>query len=450
MMQHQVEDILEKVLNTLFQVVAVYACDRLKVQKKYYEVYWWFERRNKILEEEVRVFLKKRELEISIANINETPQLQNSLAIDEYDAVYKVTQYYWDSYQYHNTNYINDILEKLKLKEEDLIFFFNKLSPHIKSKSKLDFVDITGFIEKYTLSAFVEKDRLIKTLFKYFQIIYELKYENISLSKMSLQQNFLDLIKIIPYQSITSRSSIVSEDNYETEMGDRQYAQLLTPFDFREGALVDSIVNFIFQHLCDLFKFEKTQNQPCVFNLWRYHKAAFCSQTEQNSAPSFNSAKNYSIDKNEHYVRLNECVNIIKNLLAALPTEQSRIFESCKNTTTMESLLLSIIYANFIQKYDLEDAKKNPEYDLKEVYSWPLKHNSVKLRAFFKYLEKEFNDLGFQTELLIHNNADECLLTLKGESEGRAKILTSLSGKPINGNNVRSRFRNHENFFNFE
>ena len=38
MMQHQVEDILEKVLNTLFQVVAVYACDRLKVQKKYYEV----------------------------------------------------------------------------------------------------------------------------------------------------------------------------------------------------------------------------------------------------------------------------------------------------------------------------------------------------------------------------------------------------------------------------
>lgn len=454
MTQHQVEDILEKVLNTLFQVVAVYACDRLKVQKKYYEAYWWFERRNKIIEEEIRIFIRTRGLGISGVDGNECARLQDSLDINEDDVVYKITQYYWDSYQYHNTDYIGDFLDNIKLTEKDLILFLNQVTRRVRKRERWSFVEITEFSERYVFSTFVGKERLINTLFKYFQIIYELKYEGISLSGDDLQEKILDLIKIIPYYSITSRSSIASTNIYQTEMGERQYAKLLVPFDFREGALVDSIVHFIFQHLCDLFKFDKIQDQPSIFNLWRHHKAEYLSQIEANSELSseFSRDYDYSIDKNEHYIRLNECVNIIKKLLAALPIEQSRIFESCKNTATMEPLLLSIIYANFIQQYDLEEANKNPECDLKEVYSQPLKHKSVKLKAFFKYLEKEFNKLGFQTELLIHNNADECVLIIKGESiiEGTAKILVSLSRKPINGNNVRSRFGNHENFFTFE
>ena len=208
------------------------------------------------------------------------------------------------------------------------------------------------------------------------------------------------------------------------------------------------MIHFIFQHLCDLFKYDFTQEKPSNFDLWRYHKAEYLSQIEADleSSPDLLGDYDYSLDQHEHYARLNECVNIIKSLLSGLPKEQSIIFDSCKNTTMMEPLLLSIIYANFIQQYDVVHAKENLDSDLRETYGLPLEHNSEKLKAFFKYLKKGFEDIGFQTELVIHKNADVCFVTLKHNGNR----LPNLSNKPMNGNNIRSRFNKHRNFFNYE
>lgn len=438
----EVDLILENVLNTLFQVVAVYACENMKVQKKYPEVYLWFLRRKTIVEEEIRNFLRVKRPELFDKNSNEYIGLQNNLEKSEDYAVYKLSQYYWDIFQYHDVSYIDNYLEIINISKDDLMEFLKPLAHQFTKRLGIsDFTDVDDFNKKYLFSAFLGKERLIKTLFKYFQIIYELKYNEIKLSPTSLGVKFLELIDNIPYYSIVSRSSIATSNTYLTELGKKRYATLHTPFNFQQGALVDNIIHFIFQHLCDLFKFDKLKGENSNFDIWRPHKAAFGAVSAGTS-----SGKSSNADRDEHYSRLNECVNIIKVLLHGLSVEQSQIFESCQNTASMEALLISILYAYFIDEYDREHLDKNLKSSPSEMYGKPLVHNSKKLKAFFNYLGKEFEDIGFDPEVKIESNADKCTLTLKASG----KILTNLSNKDMDGNNIRSRFKNHKIFFNYE
>ncbi|MCH7390367.1 hypothetical protein [Acinetobacter dispersus] len=438
----EVDLTLENVLNTLFQVVAVYACENMKVQKKYPEVYLWFLRRNTIVEDEIRNFLRVKRPELFDKNSNEYIGLQKNLEKSEDYAVYKLSQYYWDLFQYHDVSYIDNYLEIINISKDDLMKFLKPLARQFAKRLGIsDFTDVDEFNKKYVFSAFLQKERLIKTLFKYFQIIYELKYNEIKLSPTSPGVKFIELIDNIPYYSIVSRSSIATSNTYLTELGKKRYATLHTPFNFQQGALVDNIIHFIFQHLCDLFKFDKLKGEKSNFDIWLPHKAAFGAVSAGTS-----SGKRSNADRDEHYSRLNECVNIIKGLLHGLPVEQCQIFESCQNTASMEALLISIIYAYFIDQYDREHLDKNLKSSPSEMYGKPLMHNSKKLKAFFNYLGKEFEDIGFDPEVKIESNADKCTLTLKAGG----KILTNLSNKDMDGNNIRSRFKNHKFFFNYE
>lgn len=447
MSSRKVGFVLENVLNTLFQVVAVYACEQLKAQKKYYEVYWWFKRRNDIVEDELRKFVEKNNFKI--ANDGTNCEYQGGDG-EEYinEVVSKLSQYYWDLFGYHDVTYIDEYLESINISKEDLMVLLKPLAHEFRKRLTADFIDATEFSERYVFSAFLVKDKLIKTLFKYFQIIYELKYDEIRLSTTSLQVKFLELINIIPYYSIFSKSSIAAQNKYLTEMGEKRYATLHTPFNFLEGALVDNIIHFIFQHLCDLLTFGELKGEKNTFDIWLYHKASLRAALDVTSkaGSSMGSQSDFLIDRDEHYSRLNECVNIIKNLLQSLPEGRSKIFESCQNTASMEALLISIIYAYFIDQYDREHLDENLKSNVSELYGKPIEQNAKKLKAFFYYLGKEFEDVGFEPEVKIDGNADKCSLTLKSGG----KILINLSNKTMDGNNIRSRFKNHKLFFNYE
>lgn len=433
MHQGQKVEISKKLLKVIFRVVTLYASESLKAQSLYPDVYYWFEKCNKVLESDVRNFLhekaKKNFLDINLGNFS--PSIDMSLS--EEDIIFIFSQYYWDYYQHEVFDYNKALFKELGLMKQDVDNFIYKTGVKLKYKFNFSEIRKIKFIKKYHLSGFVGKDRFIRVVFQYFKLLYLIESENELFDGEKCLTDFFKLIKEIPYYSIISRSSIVEFKTYPTRMGKRYFSKLQLPMDVQPEALADNIIHFIFQYISETLYFTQLREEPCNFDILRFHR--------EFNFYDFGMIEDldFSAKDSEHYHRLDGCILIVENLLKSLPQNQRQIFTNSKNEVSeIAPLLLSILFANSIRKFDLEVASFREDSDLTEAYALPIRSTSKKIKNFLPFLEREFKGRGLDVQSFYTGNADECLLYIM---QGK-KILMTISGK-----NIKDNFKNHRKFF---
>lgn len=435
MKQAQKVQIYRKLLRAIFRVMSLYACEKLKAQSRYPDVYCWFEKYNDFIEKETRSFLHQNCKNTSV-KIDKMPLGSSiDLSLNYEDIVFIFVQSYWDSYQYQVFDYNKALFKEIGLEKDQYIDFVNQARMKLDTHFFIDYNKRIKFTQEYNLSAFVSKDRFNNALFQYFKLLYLLESEDRLFESINLDTEFLKLIKIVPYFSITSRSSIVGFKSYPTSMGKKYYSELRLPLGVQAGALADNMIHFTFNYLSELFYFKELRDEPCNFDGIRIEKLILGYSEEDRELDC--------IEKEiEHYQRIDECINIIENLLHSLPIKQRKIFTNNKEELNeITPLLFSILFANFIRKYELESKERSDHDDLAEIYRLPLKSTSKKIKAFYKFLEKGFGDINISPKFIHMNNADNCELYL---IESNNTELIHMSGK-----NIKDNFSNHKKFFKY-
>lgn len=444
---HQLQkiDIFKKLLKVIFRVATLYACESLKAQSKFPDVYSWFEKRNNILEGEIRGFLREYATKTSVKIDKRFSGLFLNLDMTEDEVVFIFAQYYWDSYQFQVIDYNEALVKDLGLEKNKIIAFFQNFTKEMYIKFGSGFIDKTEFMQHYHFSAFVGKDRFIRVLFQYFKLLSLLEDKNLMYVKNDIFLEFFKLIREIPYHSIISRSSISEFKTYPTYMGKKYYTKLQLPLDVNNCALVDNIIHFIFQNITQSFYFELLKDEPCNFDILRFDKLINKDDLEEESELGFNEDDDFNIDfstfGSEFYERLDGYISIIENLINSLPQTQRQIFNHKKeDPNDIAPLLLSVLFANFIRKYDLDLARIKEDGELREVYELPLECNAKKIKSFYKFLEKGFLDVNLHALFNHMNNADNCQLYLMNGN----KEFINMCGK-----NIKDNFSNHKKFFNY-
>lgn len=270
MYQVQKTDIFKKLLKVIFRVVTLYASESLKAQSKYPDVYRWFERCNKLLEEEIRIFLhmNSKNTSVKIDTIHLDPSI--NLSLNEEDIVFIFAQSYWDSYQYEVFDYNKALFKELGIEKDQFKNFSHQTQMKLYSRFYLDSYEKIEFSKKYNFSAFVGKDRFTKVLFQYFKLLYLTENNSQLYKNIDLSAEFLKLIKIVPCFSIKSRSSIAGYKTYPTKMGKKYYAEFKLPLGVQAGALVDNMIHFIFNYLTELFYFKELRDESGNFDINLY------------------------------------------------------------------------------------------------------------------------------------------------------------------------------------
>lgn len=439
----QNETMFKEILANLFRLVVMYSCERIKVQNKFPEIYQWFEENNKTVEYEIKQFLRKNVKNLHIKIKKHSKHQTINLDSTEADIIYEFTQYFWDYYQYQDVQYNRTLFSDFELKEKIVTDFFIKIF-HKLSSSKESGTTLEQFIEfseKYAYSSFVAKERVTQSIFKYFQIYAELTNPDVRLGTHELRAKFIELLKQIPYYSIFGRSSITGYSTYKTVMGKRYYSTLRTPLDFAPGTLVDNLLHFLFQHLIELFYFEYLYHDPQNFNAKKASgiledRATFTQRCDD---------------------RLDECNNIMKLLLQAWPKEQHLVYRSVKDESSIIPFLRSILYVNFLEQYQKE---LNSGIELNEVVVEKKKSRTDaearnQIEAFFKFLEKGFEEMSFMVKLNLENDKTDAWsiklfdhLEKEGEkTAGKIEILE------WNWSAIRSMYDKHKKdkkLFNYE
>ncbi|MFW1955177.1 hypothetical protein ACG91D_06235 [Acinetobacter guillouiae] len=433
MKQAQKVQIYRKLLRAIFRVMSLYACEKLKAQSRYPDVYCWFEKCNVLLEKETRSFLQQNCKNTSV-QIDKMPLGSSiDLSLNFEDIVFIFVQSYWDSYQYQVFDYNKALFNEIGLEKDQYIDFVNQTQMKLYAQFFIDYDERIKFTQEYNLSAFVGKDRFNNTLFQYFKLLNLLDSKDQLIESTDLDPEFIKLIKIVPYFSITSRSSIVSFKSYPTSMGKKYYSELKLPLGVQAGALADNMIHFTFNYLSELFYFKELRDEPCNFDVKRSEKLILGYSEEDRKLDC--------IEKEiEHYQKIDECINIIESLLHSLPRKQRKIFINNKEELNeITPLLFSILFANFIRKYELESKERSDPEDLAEIYRLPLKSTSEKIKAFYKFLEKGFGNINISPKFIHMKNADNCELYL----------IESKNSKPIHmsGKNIKDNFANHKKFF---
>lgn len=431
--------VFKKLLEIIFRIEGLYGCERLKAQSQYPDIYCWFEEYNKSVEDEVRQFLKKRLEKISLEIDTTDIETQENFDLNEDDIVFKFAQFFWDHYQYDTIDYNKALFKELKLEKEEVLKFFADMQRllNLRGNRFTNFYEMDEFSKKYKLSAFVDQKGFIKSLFQYFKLLYFTENKNELYIDTDLSAEFLKIIKIVPYFSILSRSSIYGYHSYDTTLGKKYYSQLRLPLDTHASALADNMIHFIFQYLVEIFYFKELKNESHNFDIFKDLRRGmlFCGFDEEKV--SLKSMQQES----QLYENIDACIVIIEKLLETLPVKQKKIFGTTKKESEdIAPLLLSILHAHFIRKYDLESSNSE-DVSLNEIYRLPLKSNAKKIKAFFQFLDDGFKEIDLDVNFIHLRNADDCEFYL---------IKDEVDLIHMAGSNIKDNFRKHKKFFKYE
>lgn len=427
------ENLLKDVLNSVFSVFVVYACEMLQVQHKYPGAIRWFAKRKKLVDREIVLLVDK----LMVDKSDVMAQLLD-ISYSKDEIIFLLTHSYWDSFCYENIAYDESFFCELGIEKQELVNLYNSITKKVRKEIGLDFGfdDPSEFCEKYLLSGLVSKEKMLLSIFKFFKIYHMLEYKKDIFKHNDLPIILLELFKEIPFYSIRSKSSINEVILQKTEMGQRQYLQLRVPIDSREGKIADNLVHFMFQHLVKLFKFYFFQSEKENFDVWRFDKAIIKAWKEPNISIEDIDGDIFAFDENEQYLRIKECISIIDGLQHNLPRGLSGVLS---NKIDNKDLLLSVLYAYFIRQYDYENVLVNGEKISSKIEEEEIKSNATKTKKFLFYLENGFREVGLELEARHLKNAEKSTIFLQSDN----KNWVTISGKTIQDN-----FRNHRIFFN--
>lgn len=431
---HQTEELFKEILANLYRLVVIYSCEVIKAQNIFPDMYQWFEDNNKVVDIEIRKFLKEKKGENFSIKIDSFDKVIN-FDLSEEDIVYELNQYFWDFKQFHDVSYNRALISELKIETKEIEQLFKILIENMtlpKDKGPIvNFFDLYNFTENYNLSSFISKDRTNRTIFRYFQLYAEIVSPNFQFENKNLQQKFIDLLREIPYYSIFARTTMTGFCTFNTSQGKIYYSTLKVPLNFKKGTLLDSLLHFLFQHLIELFYSDFLKDDPKAFKL----KLAIGEKRKKEIA-----------SKHE---KLHECNDIMKLLLQAWPKEQHLVYRKVEKEGSIIPVLRSILYENFLKQYE---QSKIDDHDFNNNLKSKKKQKNLAARtrisAFFKYLEYGFLEMGFKVKIFDNDDKTD-----------NWKIICTSNPKNEKGNfewtwnQIKSSYDNHKNktnLFNYE
>jgi len=429
--QVQKGELIFNVLNNLFKMVAIYSCERLKIQDDYPLLYLWFNNTmDYLIHPEFDEFLKIHQRKFT--PINQFEYINNKY---NYQSVrYEIIQKFWMYVQGGDFQYSQVYFEKYGFTGKDLIVFFKNLNEKLR-EARLDNPDADDYwdlAEKFHLASFLSKDTFNESFFTYFALHYGLTTEFKIYDDEKILKKMMLLIEQIPYDSPFFKT-VFSSSVIENQKQKGYVSTLTVPLNFEPSSLMDNIFQFLFKFLQDSFLYAVDQNIKNSLKLLRQR-----------------SNLNQSILTDINQVRLQECVTMMDVLFKAVtaPKSKNRLnhYRIIIKGESLHRILMSVLFKNFQQsRYKDEHDARILEQSV-SIISKPKKKLSKKeaLTLYSDFIE--FLRIGFEAhEITVNCNRnnkhiDDWIITLNFGSRELDRFT---------GNQLRANFKNHSKLFNF-
>lgn len=419
--------IYKDVLDNLIRLVAVYSCERMKILNKYKD----FDRGLYFLNEEV---VKPKIHDFLISHSKQllmiiSDDLEEKAMFEDWDEKRikdEFLQYFWDFMQDQPFAYNSALLKSCNLSQDIVDSFMIKLSGDVMNiRSEYALLDeYYEFIEKFSISSLLSKDRLNQFIFIYYRILYELETEIPILSLQEVNKLFLKLIQQLPYYSPFTR-------RYLTKFSrNPHHLTLSVPLTFSSGMLLDTLFHFLYQLIQELF---------------------YVGFFEIDLKFSANLKKELEIQQLD---RFSETTKIMNELLKNLPKEQSKTYDASVSNQSLNKTLCSLLFAQCKSQFENDVLFPSSFFEgsfLRDFYEIPpneIGENEKLLsrqlyKTFFNFMKSGFEEQGFNVDMKTEGRIDKWILKITFDKKGF---------QTISGEQIRQNFRNHDlkKLFNYE
>lgn len=406
---------LRSMLDHLIHLVAIYSFERIRIVNKHSKLMESYRRVNQnIVEEQIKRFFDS-------CHANEAGCYENEI-FNKFNKT--LERCFWNYYQYGFIPKNPAMFRELGFSQEILTEWLSDFI--LNQEEQLNgepFDERRAFEWQYNIYALLSDDQFYDIFFTYHAVNLSLHTEK---SEKIFLEKFHDLLRKIPYHSPYLIKTITELDSFMAgnqgkishstthtlnySLLSNEIDSMYTPLNHVPIHLLDTSIQFIFQHI--------------------QHIGAW--NAEGRNEPTLAYVQN-------ELAQLEQAGKILVSLFSTLPKPQQQIYKLIKNQKgeSKKTVLWSLIFYNFktdfirrmqsslVPDETLSGSKKRELSDLQ----------SQKLyKSFFDFLEAGFKE---------HN------VKVKSNRKGKSsnwELINSQNGEVIiNGDQLRSNYRNHMN-----
>lgn len=214
------------------------------------------------------------------------------------------------------------------------------------------------------------------------------------------------------YQTLTKNKKHFSA-RYTPSIKEQSYDTSYLDLNHKPIALIDSILQFIFQHTQHLVN-------------WHYFR------DNRNEELSDEQRLKLMRDREDKECKqLDQVAKILEAMFSALPNDQKILYSFAKKKNSTKSVMTSLMFHNFKSNY----LKSKQENIVDNVSSNAKSDDELAHELyveFFKYLRSGFSQIGIQTTALTDGKIDKFMLT---RDHGKVVI--------VKGSSFRINYINH-------
>lgn len=404
---------IEKLFDYVMRLVVVYSFERAKIKHEYSEDCMFFEEVDRIIVERTNKFylggIEERANDwVKSGFINEYEKEQK---IQE--CINKFRQYYWNYYQFGFLPNDGLFFKEFKIKPEIINYQFQDIHELLVNQfGNIELGRRTAFRRSYNIYTLIFENNFDEIFFKYHQLDQALKNPP---KEFNFLNEFMRLVELLPYYSPYFIPSITELESYKNLIQDKRhfsaryspvvkdqtYATAYLDLNHKPIALIDSILQFIFQH---------TQH------LIRWHHFGENMNEEMSDEERQQKIR---LSENEDCEQLEQIAKILEAMFSTLPRDQKLVYSFAKKKNSTKSAMTSLMFYNFNLNFFKHS---NPAEDVKSKKIRSADEDAHELYVeFFEHLEDEFCRRGLPVEVNKKGKIDTFKLAFKHSNEALIK-----------------------------
>ncbi|NUF83081.1 hypothetical protein [Acinetobacter seifertii] len=404
---------IKKLLDYVMRLVVVYSFERAKIKHEYSEDCAFFEEVDRIIVERTNAYylggIEERANDwVKLGFINEYEKEQK---IQE--CINKFRQYYWNYYQFGFLPTDGLFFKEFKIKPEVIHYQFQDIHRVLVEQfGEIELGWRTAFRRSYNIYTLIFENNFDEVFFKYHQLDQALKNPP---EEFNFLNEFLGLIKLLPYYSPYFIPSITELESYKNSIQDKRhfsaryspvvkdqtYSTDYLDLNHKPIALIDSILQFIFQHTQHLIH-------------WHHFGEDMNEEMSEEECQ-----QKIRLSENEDCEQLEQIAKILEAMFSALPRDQQLVYSFAKKKNSTKSAMTSLMFHNF----KLKSAKKQStviDEKAKKIRSADDEAHELYVE-FFEYLADEFCKRGLPVDVSKKGKIDTFKLAFKRSNEALIK-----------------------------
>ena len=418
---------VKKMFDYSMRLVVIYAFERARIKANHADDLAYFQQVDQIITERLkRFYLIATEGVIQdMAKAGDIQESDINKIIQE--CMDKFKQYYWNFYQFGLLPGENSFFKKFDLNSEMIRHHFKDINRYLKHEVKGGDIELSKrmrFIKSYNIFTLIFKNNFDQIFFKYHEI--DQAFQNQTEDFFFLNE-FVGLINLLPYYSPYYVPSITDLESYQTltknkkhfsarytpSIKEQSYDTSYLDLNHKPIALIDSILQFIFQHTQHLVN-------------WHYFR------DNRNEELSDEQRLKLMRDREDKECKqLDQVAKILEAMFSALPNDQKILYSFAKKKNSTKSVMTSLMFHNFKSNY-LESKQENIVDNVSSNAKSDDELAHELYVEFFKYLRSGFSQIGIQTTAFTDGKIDKFMLT---RDHGKVVI--------VKGSSFRINYINH-------